>query len=71
MSDERKKMPSQSASWLRSSFWDEVEYEVEELDWREFIEFLEADASDIPIRSAFREQLRGRLRDFVRTRYST
>jgi hypothetical protein len=71
MSDERKKMPSQSGAWLRSTFWDEVEVEIEEIDWLEFIEFLEADAPDIPIRSAFREGLRSQLRDFVRTRYST
>jgi hypothetical protein len=71
MSDERKKAPAQAASWLRSTFWDEVEHEIERVDWDDFVAFLKADTLQIPIRSEFREELRGRLRDFIRIRYSS
>jgi hypothetical protein len=70
MSDERAKTLHAATSWLRATFWDEVECEVEALDWYDFVEFLEADELPIPIRPEFREELRGRLREFVRTRYS-
>lgn len=70
MSDERGKTQQAAASWLRSTFWDEVESEVEALDWYDFVEFLEADRLPIPIRAEFKEELRGRLREFVRARYS-
>ncbi len=68
---DRKKTPSEAAAWLRSTFWDEVEYEIETLDWDDFVEFLGSDALPVPLRAEFREELRGRLREFVRRRYST
>jgi len=70
MSKAREKRQEGATRWLRSTFWDEVECEVETLDWHDFVEFLEADSVSIPIRAEFREELRERLRDFVRTRYS-
>ncbi len=66
MSKERAKRREAESHWLRSAFWDEVEA----LDWHDFVEFLEADSLPIPIRGEFREELRERLRDFVRERYS-
>ncbi len=70
MSNERAKQRAADSRWLRSTFWDEVEAEIEALDWHDFVEFLEADSLPIPMRAEFREQLRERLREFVRTRYS-
>ena len=54
----------------KDRFWDEVERETEVFDWYDFVEFLEADSLSIPICSEFEEELRGRRRQFVRTRYS-
>ncbi len=70
MSKQRAKQREADSHWLRSAFWDEVEVEIEALDWYDFLEFLAADSLPIPIRGEFREELRERLRDFVRERYS-
>ena len=70
MSKERAKRREAESHWLRSAFWDEVEAEIEALDWYDFLEFLEADSLPVPIRAEFREELRERLRAFVRDRYS-
>jgi hypothetical protein len=70
MSDERDKSLGEAASWLRATFWDEVEREVETLDWLDFIEFLEADGLELPVRAEFQQELRGRLREFIRLRYA-
>ncbi len=59
-----------SAAWLRAEFCDEVEHEIEELDSLDFVDFLEADREPVPVRAEFRRELRGKLREFVRTRYS-
>ncbi len=70
MSKEKAKQREAASEWLRSAFWDEVETEIEALDWYDFLEFLEADSLPVPIRAEFREELRERLRAFVRDRYS-
>ncbi len=70
MSKEKARQREAASQWLRSAFWDEVEAEIEALDWYDFVEFLVADSLPVPIRAEFREELRERLRAFVRDRYS-
>ena len=71
MRQARKDSASASTAWLRATFWDEVEREIEGLGWEDFVEFLEADRQQVPIRAEFRGELRVKLHDFVKTRYST
>ncbi|MFQ5698299.1 MAG: hypothetical protein ACE5IL_08450 [Myxococcota bacterium] len=52
------------------SFWDDVEIEIEALDWRDFVEFLSSDRGPFEARPAFREGLRRRLAGLIRRRWS-
>jgi hypothetical protein len=52
-----------------AQFWDEVEREIEALDWRDLAEFIEADEGPFEARGEFRDGLREALRRFVRRRY--
>jgi len=70
MSHERDTGSPRSVSPLEPAFWDAVEREVAEIDWNDFVDFLEADELSLPVREEFREQLRVRLREFVRRRHS-
>ena len=49
-----------------SGFWDEVESEIEAIDWRDLAEFLEADRGPFEPCAEFRESLRRELQTFVR-----
>ena len=49
-----------------SSFWDDVELEIEAIDWRDLAEFLEADRGPFEPCAEFRENLRRELQSFVR-----
>ncbi len=49
-----------------SGFWDEVEREIEAIDWRDLAEFLEADRGPFEPCAEFRENLRRELQSFVR-----
>ena len=46
--------------------WDEVEREIEAIDWRDLAEFLEADRGPFEPCAEFRENLRRELQSFVR-----
>lgn len=71
MTEDRKKQAPGSAYWLGPSFWDEVEFEIEATDLNDFVEFVEAESLPIEARPGFREKLLTKLRDFVRTRYTS
>jgi len=49
-----------------SGFWDDVESEIEAIDWRDLAEFLEADRGPFEPCAEFRENLRRELQSFVR-----
>jgi hypothetical protein len=49
-----------------SGFWDDVEREIEALDWRDLAEFLEAEAGPFEPCDQFREELRSELLSLVR-----
>jgi hypothetical protein len=49
-------------------FWDDVEREIEALDWRDLAEFLEADRGPYEPCAEFREDLRRELLALVRVR---
>jgi hypothetical protein len=51
-------------------FWDEVEQEIEALDWHDLAEFLAAEHGPFEPAAEFREDLRAQLLAFVRSRYS-
>ena len=51
-------------------FWDDVESEIEALDFQDFEEFLNADALPIEARPGFYEELREELRPLVTRRSS-
>ncbi|MEE8557755.1 MAG: hypothetical protein V3T14_07705 [Myxococcota bacterium] len=51
-------------------FWDDVESEIEALDFQDFEEFLTADALPIEARPGFYEELREELRPLVARRRS-
>ncbi len=51
-------------------FWDDVESEIEALDFQDFEEFLNADALPIEARPGFYEELREELRPLVTRRGS-
>lgn len=61
---------SRSGSRIGGSFWDEVEIEIEALDWSDFIEFLASDSGLFDARPAFQEGLRRELTALVRRRWS-
>ena len=61
--------PETHATRLGTSFWDEVEREIEALDVDDFEEFLDADQGPHEARTEFREGLRAALTRFVRRRY--
>ena len=71
MKDDRANQLRALAAGLGPSFWDEVEYEIEQIDWLDFAEFLEADALPSEVRAEFREELRSTLQAFIRSRYSS
>ena len=51
-----------------AGFWDDVEYEIEALDWRDLAEFLAADQGPFEPCAQFRDDLRRELLTFVRGR---
>ncbi len=51
-------------------FWEDVESEIEALDFQDFEEFLNADALPIEARPGFYEELREELRPLVTRRGS-
>ncbi len=70
--DERRMKTELAPAWVRESrFWEGVEQEIEALDWRDLAEFLECVGDPVEARAGFYEELRERLRTFVRTRYGT
>ncbi len=49
-------------------FWDDVESEIEALDWRDLAEFLAADSGPFEPCAEFHEELRQELLSFVHRR---
>jgi hypothetical protein len=70
MSEERRASLTASTRRYAGGFWDEVEREVEALDWRDLAEFLAAPALPIEPRPGFEEELRAELRLLVRRHFS-
>ena len=69
MSDQRAKVLDARIEQLGAGFLEEVETEMQALDWADFLDFLEADSLPLEPREGFEEQLRERLREFVRLRH--
>ena len=55
--------------WFSSSFWDDVDYEVETVDVDDLAEFEAADELPIEPRADFENDLQQRLKSFVLNRY--
>lgn len=70
MSEERRASLSASPGRHGARFWDEVEREIERLDWRDLAEFLAAPTLPIEPRPGFEAELCAELRGLVRRRFS-
>ena len=55
--------------WFNPAFWDDVEFEVDAIDIDDFEEFQESGELPVEPREEFVEDLRQRLRGYIKARY--
>ena len=55
--------------WFNPAFWDDVEFEIDALDIDDFEEFQESGELPVEPRAEFAEDLRQRLKSYIKERY--
>lgn len=61
---------ARAAAWQTSAFWDEVEVEIEAIDWLDLVDFALAAQGPFDPPAGFQARLRADLAGLVRRRFA-